>query len=57
MDFGGWGLRQGLSGETAVITRTGPALVLTRTDGAVLRVSMDDPEEPAAVMSTLLDRR
>lgn len=56
-EFGGWGIRQGLSGETAVITRSGAALVLERTDGARLRVSLDRPEEPAAVVSTLLDRR
>ncbi|MBT8206783.1 MAG: DUF1648 domain-containing protein [Acidimicrobiia bacterium] len=55
MSFGGWGIR--IAGETAVITRSGPALVVTRTDGAVLRVSMDNPEEPAAVMATLMDRR
>ena len=53
--FGGWGVR--IAGETAVITRSGPALVVTRTDGAVLRVSLDNPEEPAAVMATLMDRR
>jgi hypothetical protein len=56
-DFGGWGVRIGVEGETAVITRSGPALVITRTDGAVLRVSLDEPDEAAAIATTLLDRR
>lgn len=57
MSFGGWGIRVGMNKETAVITRSGPALVVSRTDGAVLRVSMEQPEEPAAVLTSLLDRR
>jgi hypothetical protein len=56
-EFGGWGIRIGVEGETAVITRSGPALVITRTDGARLRVSLSDPHEAAAVATTLLDRR
>lgn len=55
--FGGWGIRSNLGGESAVITRSGPALVINRTDGARLRISLDQPEEPAALISTLLDRR
>lgn len=55
--FGGWGIRIGRGGESAVITRSGPALIVTRTDGAVLRVSLDEPQEAAAALSTLLDRR
>lgn len=56
-DFGGWGIRIGTNQETAVITRSGPALVVHRTDGATLRISLDQPEEAAAVVSSLLDRR
>lgn len=55
--FGGWGMRAALSGESAVITRSGPALVVERTDGAVLRVSLDHPETAASLAATLLDRR
>jgi len=55
--FGGWGLRMGANGESAVITRSGPALIVHRTDGAALRVSLDNPEEVAAVLTTLMDRR
>ena len=55
--FGGWGIRIRPGGESAVLTRSGDALVITRTDGAKLRVSLDEPQQPAAVLSTLLDRR
>ena len=55
--FGGWGLRIRSRSESAVVTRSGPALVVTRTDGSALRISLDRPEEPAATITTLLDRR
>jgi hypothetical protein len=55
--FGGWGIRIGANNETAVLTRSGPALVVTRTDGADLRISLDEPESAAATVATLLDRR
>lgn len=55
--FGGWGIRVGANRESAVITRSGPALVVTRTDGTVLRVSLDHPDQAAATITTLLDRR
>lgn len=54
-EYGGWGIRLGK--DTAVITRSGPALVVNRTDGAALRVSLDNPAEPVAVMNSLMDRR
>ena len=56
LEFGGWGWRI-RKGQTAVLTRSGPALTVTRTDGARLHVTIDDPEKPAAVISTLLDQR
>jgi hypothetical protein len=55
--FGGWGIRLGANGESAVITRSGPALIVRRTDGAALRVSLDHPEQAVAVLTTLMDRR
>ncbi len=54
-EYGGWGIRLGK--DTAVITRSGPALVVNRSDGAALRVSLDDPDEPVSVMNSLMDRR
>lgn len=58
VDFGGWGIRvnPGQS-KTGVITRFGPALQVDRTDGSALVVSMANPDIPAAVVNTLLDRR
>ena len=56
LSYGGWGWRI-KKGSTAVLTRSGPALSVTRTDGAILHVTIDDPEKPAALISTLLDRR
>ncbi len=58
MDFGGWGIRvnPGMS-EMGVITRFGPALRIERTGGAALVISMAEPEVPAGVLNTLLDRR
>lgn len=55
--FGGWGLRVRLNGDSAVLTRSGPALVIERTDGAKFHVSLDEPSQPASVVSALLDRR
>ena len=55
-EYGGWGWRI-KKGSTAVLTRSGPALTVTRTDGAMLHITIDDPEKPAALISTLLDRR
>ena len=55
--FGGWGLRKSLSGHDAILTRSGPALVVTRTDGAKLHITIDDPALPASIMASLLDRR
>lgn len=55
--FGGWGLRKGFSGDDAVLTRSGPALVVKRTDGARLHITIDDPATPASILASLLDRR
>lgn len=57
VDFGGWGVRVNLDGESAVVTRSGPALVVQRSDGAVLRISLEQPDKAVPVISTLLDRR
>lgn len=54
-NYGGWGIR--LGPDTAVITKSGPALIVRRTDGAGLRISLDRPEEPAAALASLLPRR
>lgn len=55
-DYGGWGWRYA-GGTTAVLTRRGPALVVERSDGARLAVSLEHPQEAAALLNGLLDRR
>lgn len=55
-NFGGWGLRVASRGESAVLTKSGPALVVKRTDGQTLRVSLDHPEQAAATINGLLTR-
>jgi hypothetical protein len=45
------------AGRLRVTTRTGPALRLSLADETELVISMDDPDEPAGVLNTLLDQR
>ncbi len=55
-DFGGWGWRHGRDGRTAWVTRSGPALVVHRTDAPDVVVTVAHPEEAAAVLNTLAAR-
>lgn len=57
VNYGGWGLRLRPGGDSAILTRSGPALIVGRTDGSRLNITLDNPDRPAAVISTLLDRR
>ena len=50
-------MRKSFAGNDAILTRSGPSLVVTRTDGAVLHITVDDPATPASIMASLLDRR
>ena len=53
---GGWGYRGSLRlfGHAAVVLRSGPGLKVTRRDGAVLLVSVDDPAEGAGALNDLV---
>ncbi len=54
-DFGGWGYR--LRGDaTGIVLRAGPALQLRLADGGQLVVTVDDPETPAALLNSEIDR-
>lgn len=56
--YGGPGLRLAVGQPvTAVVTGTGPALDLVRTDASRVRISLDDAAAAVAVVNTLLDRR
>jgi hypothetical protein len=52
-EFGGFGLRF-RAGERAFVTRTGEALRIVQRDGTRTYVSMDDPDEAAAVVNALV---
>lgn len=56
LTFLGWGIRT-FGQETALVTKSGPALVLTQRDGRILRVSLEEPDVPVKVLATLLDRK
>ncbi|MEO0448655.1 MAG: hypothetical protein AAF191_21530, partial [Verrucomicrobiota bacterium] len=52
---GGWGFR--MNGEgIAILTRSGPAMVILRQDGRILRITLEDSEEAVTVLNTLIQR-
>jgi len=55
MEWGGWGYRV-LPNRRAVILRGGPGLVLDLADGSRFAVTLDQPDEAAAVLNGLLHR-
>ncbi|MDY7527252.1 MULTISPECIES: hypothetical protein [unclassified Cryobacterium] len=52
MHWGGWGYRF-MPGRSAIILRTGPGVVVTLTNGKQFALSLNEPETPAALLSTL----
>ncbi|GAB2634408.1 DUF1648 domain-containing protein [Prescottella soli] len=56
-DFGGWGLKAKGRGNYGVVTRTGPAVVITFACGNQLTVTTARAEEVAGALNTLADRR
>ena len=50
-EFGGWGLRIDVEGRMGVVLRTGEALQVTRTNGRVFVVTIDDAATAAAVLA------
>jgi hypothetical protein len=56
-DFGGWGWRVGIDdGRVGVVLRTGDALLVERTGGRKLVVTLDDAGHAAALLNTVADR-
>ena len=55
-EFGGWGWRTARDGRTGILLRSGEALEVTRTDGSVFVVTVDDAETAASLLNTLADR-
>lgn len=56
-DFGGWGLKAKGRGNYGVVTRTGPAVVITFACGHQLTVTTPRAEQIAGALNTLADRR
>ena len=54
-DWGGWGYRI-MPGRSAVVLRSGPGLVVTSTSGKQFAITLDDPEQPAALLQALAAR-
>lgn len=50
--WGGWGYRV-MPGRSALVLRSGPGLVLDLHDGRRFAVTVDDPETPTALLTTL----
>ncbi|NLE81021.1 MAG: DUF1648 domain-containing protein [Rhodococcus sp.] len=56
-DFGGWGLKVKGPRNYGVVTRTGPALILSTASGDRLTVTSPKAEEMAGVLNSLADAR
>lgn len=50
-EFGGWGYRIGTDGRRGFVLRTGDALEVTRTDGRVFVITVDDAATAASVLA------
>jgi len=50
-EFGGWGLRHAVDGRYGVVLRAGDALEVTRSDGRVFVVTVDDAATAASVLA------
>jgi hypothetical protein len=55
-EFGGWGWRIGRGGRVGVVLRSGDGLLVERTGGRSLVVTVDDAAAGAALLNTLADR-
>lgn len=55
-DFGGWGWRVGRDGRVGVVLRKGEALLVERTGGRSIVVTVDEPAKGAGLLNALADR-
>jgi hypothetical protein len=55
MQWGGWGFRVSGAG-LAYVARRGPGLVIGRRGGGAVAITIDGPEQPAAVANALISR-
>lgn len=54
--WGGWGYRV-MPGRSALILRRGPGLVITRRDQRQFAITLNRPEEPAAILLGLMQQQ
>jgi hypothetical protein len=54
-DFGGWGLRVGRHGRVGVVLRSGQALLVQRTGGRSVAVTVDDAATAAGLLNAHAD--
>jgi hypothetical protein len=55
-DFGGWGWRVGRGGRVGVVTRKGEGLLVERTGGRSIVVTVDGAAGAAGLLNALADR-
>ena len=55
--FGGWGLRATGKKRYGIVTRTGPAVVVTTASGHTFTVTTDRAKEVAGLLNAAADRR
>lgn len=55
-EFGGWGWRYALDGRRGVVLRKGEALEVTRRNGTVFVVTVDDAATAASVLATAVKK-
>lgn len=55
-EFGGWGYRIGMDGRRGFVLRAGDALEVTRTDGRVFVVTVEDAATAASVLAAAAPR-
>lgn len=55
-EFGGWGYRVGPGGRAGIVLRRGEALLVRRTGGRELVVTVDGASRGAALLNTLAER-
>jgi hypothetical protein len=55
-DFGGWGWRVGRGGRVGIVLRSGEGLLIERTGGRSIVVTVDDAATAAGLANTLADR-
>ncbi len=54
--FGGWGYRIGAGGRVGIVVRAGEAILVQRTGGRELVVTVDEARRLAGLLNTLADR-